>query len=103
MFAGWAEFPPEERLARSVNTMKILPDYMKRMPGMSLDFRSNGGRENRHPFGWIFLRPNRQIALNTVRDHAATSPDTLSNLNDCYRSGLDFCRRWRKPFRTDFM
>jgi hypothetical protein len=43
LFAGWAELLPEERLARSVNTMKILPDYMKRVPGMSLDFRSNSG------------------------------------------------------------
>jgi hypothetical protein len=49
-----------------------------------------------------FLRPNRQVALNTIRDHSATSQDTLSNLNHGHRSGLDFFSRWRKPFRAHF-
>jgi hypothetical protein len=44
----WAEFPPKERLARSVNTMKILPDYMKRAPDMSPGFPLKLNRENRH-------------------------------------------------------
>jgi hypothetical protein len=38
---GMGGVPTEERLARSVNTMKILTDYMKRVPVMSLDFRWN--------------------------------------------------------------
>jgi hypothetical protein len=44
-FGGRAEFPPEERLARPVSTMKILPVDMKRVPGMSLDLRPNGPRK----------------------------------------------------------
>jgi hypothetical protein len=60
-----------------------------------LSISARTGCENRHPFAWIFLRANRQIALNPVRDHCATSPNTLSNLNHGYRSGLDFSGSWR--------
>jgi hypothetical protein len=42
------------------------------------------------------FRSNRN---QTFRNRSATSPDTLSNLNHGYRSSLDFCGRWRKPFQ----
>jgi hypothetical protein len=77
--------------------MKILPDYMERLAGMSLDFRSNGAAKiDIHSLG-SFSDQNgnwHSILSITVQPLHWTA---LSNLNRLNYFGLEVSLHWRNP------
>jgi hypothetical protein len=76
---------------------------MTRVPGVSLGFSLKRGCEKRHSFAWIFLRPNRQIALNILSVIVPPPHCTpISNLNSLDHFGLEFSPHWWKLSRTSF-
>jgi hypothetical protein len=50
LFRGWAEFSPGERLPRSINTVKLLPDHVKRAASTPRDFCPIQSCGNKRPF-----------------------------------------------------
>jgi hypothetical protein len=72
----WAEFWSGERLTQHGGIVKLLPNHVKRGASMHPGFLLRQTLRNLHSLG-IFLSPNRQIVLKSVRDHFPTSPDTF--------------------------